>query len=95
MPFYLKTMNTNDQDKEQIESLIEFVKKLRKKNLAPFLRELTEEPSDYSVYYNRPVEVWQMLSRELTGLSASGSDIHTFLHPKPQEQGIGLVFSRS
>ena len=83
-PFsYFFTMEPQTKD---IPSLIEFVKELNEDTLEPLIKELEQKPKKFSVYYDRPKEDWEKLSRELTGLSTAGSDIHTFLHTR--EEGI-------
>jgi hypothetical protein len=69
-----------------VDSLLQFVKSLNEDSLESLVRELEGKPKSFSLYYDRPEAHWEKLSKELTGLSASGSDIHTFLHK--QEQGI-------
>jgi hypothetical protein len=76
----------NEQTTNPVQSLLEFVKNLNEDSLESLVRELEGKPKSFSVYYDRTEAHWKELSKELTGLSASGSDIHTFLHK--QEQGI-------
>jgi hypothetical protein len=71
-----------DNTTNPVESLLRFVKSLNKKSLQPLINELKDEPSPFSVYYDRTEAHW----KEFYGLP--GVDIHTFLHKQEQATGI-------
>jgi hypothetical protein len=68
----------NNETTDPVDSLLQFVKSLNEDSLESLVRELEGKPKSFSLYYDRPEAHWEKLSKELTGLSASGSDIHTF-----------------
>jgi hypothetical protein len=69
---------------KDIPSLIEFVKELNEDSLEPLIKELKEEPSPFSVYYDRTEAQW------LRRYPTCGDDIHTFLHK--QDKSIGIDY---
>jgi hypothetical protein len=52
----LLQMETRTKD---VPSLIEFVKELNEDSLEPLIKELKEEPSPFSVYYDRTKQDWK------------------------------------
>ena len=66
-------------EKDKIDNLIAFVdEQLQEKSLVEYLR---KNPKTYKVYHELKQEVWKDLSKELTGVSLSGSAIYSYLHP--------------